>query len=278
MKWTWVWLAVCCASLVCAAAEQTYETYYSPALKPEEIQEIIAPIIGTAGRSVIVRSRNQLIVLATADQHRQIAALLKDVGVTAAPKNVRIEVTLLDAGQGDDRALAVTGTVSWTGGRPRRSGGGARTEYQTTTESSDVRQVLMVGSGRQASLFIGEEVPFLDPVLEYARQWGYVKGGVEIKQVGAKLVVEPTVIGDGPLINLRLTPELSGLVDGKSRDIRLIKATSELTVQDGQTIEWAGLGENKDFYNKFLVGMDRSGRQRSLRISLTPHIVESGSR
>jgi hypothetical protein len=66
---------------------------------------------------------------------------------------------------------------------------------------------------------------------------------------------------------------LSGLSDDGGRSIRYTRAATEVTVRDGQTFELGGLGGRNDFLSKFLVGVDRRGNTRSLKITATPHII-----
>ena len=80
------------------------------------------------------------------------------------------------------------------------------------------------------------------------------------------------------MIRIRLTPELSGLVDGNVLHTRFSGVATEVVVQHGQTFQIGGLDKDNDFYSRFLVGFDRSGGQQKLNITLTPHIVGPAGR
>ena len=88
--------------------------------------------------------------------------------------------------------------------------------------------------------------------------------------------MEPLVIGDGPTIRVRLTPELRGLVNGNPYRTKFTTVATEVVVSDGVPFGLGGLKENKDFYSRFLVGVDRSGNRQTLDIELTAHIVPVG--
>jgi type II secretory pathway component GspD/PulD (secretin) len=139
--------------------------------------------------------------------------------------------------------------------------------------SSSTAQQILVSSGRQASIFVGETVPHLEWIMDYGLQAGIFTERMEWQTVGASLVVEPFVVGDGPMIRVRLTPELSGLVNGNPHRKRLTQVSTEVVVREGVPFGLGGLSENKDFYSRFLVGIDRRGNSQSLDIELVAHIV-----
>jgi hypothetical protein len=76
------------------------------------------------------------------------------------------------------------------------------------------------------------------------------------------------------MIRIRITPELSGLVNGHSLRTRFSRVATEVVVQNGQTFQIGGLDRDTDFYSRFLVGVSRSGSQQSLDILLTPRIMD----
>jgi type II secretory pathway component GspD/PulD (secretin) len=144
---------------------------------------------------------------------------------------------------------------------------------KTTTTSDNTTQLLVVSSGRAASLFVGTEVPYLDYLTDYLLSQRVLTERIAWERVGAQLVVQPTIIGEGPNINIKLYPQLSGTVGGKPYTRQLIELATELEVADGRTLQIGGLGRHADFYNRFLIGVQRDGSTQSLNISLTPHIL-----
>ena len=238
--------------------------------------EMVRKVIGPTGTVTLDELNRRLIVMATDEQHAQLAGVLTQLNV--APKNVRIEVRFNEASTRRHSGAGVTaggGIVLGSGGTRTTLAVLPRLESTTTVLSSDVTQTLLVMSGREAALRVGESVPYAEWLLDYGFQWGYLQERIAWRDVGASLVVEPTVIGNGPMIQVRLTPELSGLVDGNPYHIRISRVATEVTVQDGQTIQIGGLNKDEDFYSHFLVGFDSGGNQQSLDISLTPSIVSA---
>jgi type II secretory pathway component GspD/PulD (secretin) len=132
----------------------------------------------------------------------------------------------------------------------------------------------MVQSGSESVLFVGSQVPNLEWLMDYGLRTGCVVRGPAWQRVGAYLRVRATVLGDGSTVALRIMPELSGPVAGTTEFVRFANVATEVTVKNGQTVELAGTGENKDFYSRFLIGVDKSGFSRQIRISATPMILE----
>ncbi|MDD4873270.1 MAG: hypothetical protein PHR77_22165, partial [Kiritimatiellae bacterium] len=147
---------------------------------------------------------------------------------------------------------------------------------QSTIITDNNNQTVVVKSGKQASIFMGHEVPFYQWLVDFGLKWNYIniiEQKFEMKQVGSALVVEPVIIGRGPLISIRLIPEISGVVDGKPHRIQYTRVATEITVKNGETVTIGSFGKNSEFYSKFLVGTDRQGNNRGVQVKLTAHIL-----
>lgn len=269
-------LLLAVVSLVPAESAQTHFAIYK--VWPSNLDALAAVaraiVTGGDGKVIVDAANNRLLVRATKEQQAQIAALAKELNVP--PKNVRIEVRMQGAGTQAESgfgARASGGVVVSTRGTGGHLTIKPTVRHQKTTQSSDVRQTLLVASGREAVLNVGERVPYLDYFVQYGRRHGYFQGQVSWQEVGARLIVKPTVIGDGPLISVTLIPELSGRVGGDPRRIRFAEAATQLTASDGQPISIGGLGSSSEFNNRFLVGFNKAGGVRSLTITLTAHIM-----
>jgi len=264
-----------CAVAAAAEPQTHFKVYKLPFSDVAKIGAIAKSLVSENGKVVVDADGKRLIVLATAEQHAQIAGLVKELNVP--PRNVRIVVRFLDTATQTESAFGVRGsggvliTERGTHGRLKLK---PQLKHQRTDMSSNVQQTLMVASGREGAIHIGKKVPYLEYFVQWGHRYGYFEGQVAWQSVGSRLVVTPTVIGDGPLISVKLTPELSGLVDGDPFRVRFTQAATDVTVSNGQTINIGGLGSNADFYNKFLVGYDSAGNVRSLNITLTAQILD----
>ncbi len=234
-------------------------------------EPIARGIVSPGGSVVLDAKNNRLLVFATADEHEKLAAMASEL--SAPPKVVRIEVRH----SGGGRQAESGASLGLSGGAP---GGGIRLRPTLTHSTTDVRdntvQTLTVASGRSATLHVGEDVPYAGWLVTQALDWGLVQQVVQWQRVGAFLAVEPTVIGEGPqaLIRVRLTPELSGTVDGNPYRIRYQRAATEVVVAPGQTLQVGGAAQSREFYSRFLIGTARGGAHHAVTIELTPTIVE----
>ena len=273
--WCAIILFALTARVSCAQQEQSrFEVYSLGFADAQSAVEMVKAIVGPTGSVSLDETNRRLLVVATGERHAQVADMMRKLN--DPPKNVRIEVRFIGSSRQQDEGAGIEAA-----GGIVRSEGITRTtikvkpriENTTIKASSDVAQLLLVASGRQGVLRVGESVPYVDWFVDYSLRCGYLQQRINWKDVGASLIVEPTVIGDGPLIRIRLTPELSGLVDGNIYQTRFSRVATEVVVQDGQTFQIGGLDKDNDFYSRFLIGFNRSGDRQALNISLTPHIM-----
>ena len=54
--------------------------------------------------------------------------------------------------------------------------------------------------------------------------------------------------------------------------MRFSAVQTEVIATDGESIDLGGLGNNSEFYQRFLVGVGKGGATESLRIRLVPRI------
>ncbi len=242
----------------------------------EALEEYTAAMIGDEGRFVIDRSGRRLIIAASPEQHRKIAELLD--ALDQPPRNVLIDVRFIETGREHQSGLEIGGDGEIVLGGPGTAGTivlGTMVHHRTADMSLDTSMNLLVSSGREGLLQIGERVPYLDWIVDYGIFTGTIASGVEWQQVGAYLAVEPTVIGNGPFVEIVLTPRLSGLVNDSPYHVSFSEISTEVTVRDGESFNLGGMAAEKDFYSRFLVGVDRSGSRRSIDIQLTPRIQDA---
>jgi len=250
----------------------------------EGLKEVVEELVGKGGRVIYYKQGDQLIVSTTDDKHKVIAAVVKntpDKRVDAAkmPRNIRIDVHFIET----TREKRYGGRVE-ASGKVKVTRRGTRTHYKfspsvhgrSSTGSMNARQTLVVRNGGTARLKVGEEVPFYEWLMDYSFANQYIEQRFEMREVGASLLVEPTLIGDGPLIQVKLIPEMSGLVNGQVNRIRYKQVATDVTVRDGGTITIGGLAKNKEFYEKFLAGAERGGFSSGLNITLSARIMPIG--
>ncbi|MBM3859260.1 MAG: hypothetical protein FJ395_06375 [Verrucomicrobia bacterium] len=271
-RWFCVWL--CCLAVVHAQAARVFRVHVLMFAEPSLAVEQARGIVGAEGKVTLDEPRNRLLVMATEEQHRQIADLIKQVSVP--PKNIQIQVRINDSGAATARGMSVTdarGGIVIGGGiqvQGEVRGFGRDTSVQTSQDSA---QIITVSSGRRGSINVTEEVPFVDWFLEYGVRWGYLQAGVVWRQVGSRLLVEPRVVGDGKMIQVKLIPELSYFADNQRCSTIFINAASEVLVANGQEFRVGSTAQNREFMSKFLIGYDRNRQQRAVDIVLKAIIL-----
>jgi len=264
----------CLFSIAQEAPPTTFKTYSFGFSDPVSVEQTLQALVGPDGNVVIDEANQRALVVATEEEHARIAEVMKQLN--HPPKNVRIEVRFEGAGAASDTRFGISGAGRVT----RKSGMSSTTitvqpqiQSSSLTHSANVMQTLLVASGRTGMLRVGEEVPYLDWLMSYGLHAGYFQSELKWQKIGSYLIVEPVVVGDGPMIRIRLTPELRGLVDGNPYHTKFAGVSTEVMVLDGQTFQVGGLAKDADFYSRFLVGVGRSGVTESMQIYLTPHIV-----
>lgn len=217
----------------------------------------------------------KLFIRASEKQHKEITSLIKELDIKR--KNVRIDVKFVGSGQQYDGGASLNpqgGVIYNKNGFSSNIAVKPSLHSTSTTTSSSTTQILMAMSGTRASLRIGEKIPYLSWIMDYGYRYGVVAANVEWQDVGSFLSVEPTIIGDGPMIRVKLVPELSGMVEGRYNQIRFVQAATEVTVRDGESVQIGGENKNSEFLSHFLVGFDKQGSSSTLNIVLTPRIMD----
>ena len=256
----------------------SFELYSLPFADVDSTAQSVRSLVGEGGSVVEDKPNRRLLVVTTVEKHKQLAAIIGKLNVP--PKNVRIQVEFRGASREQAQGFGVGGE-----GEVVRSEGLTRTsikiqpriQNQTVSISSRVSQSLLVASGREGLIHIGERVPYIEWIEDWGLRSGYFQQKINWQRVGSGMVVEPLVMGDGPMIRVRLTPELSGLVDGHPYRVRFARVSTEVMVANGQAFQIGSLDKDSEFYSRFLVGADNAGIQQTLQIFLTPQIMDSAA-
>ncbi len=256
-----------------AAPPSTTNAYFASygmiAVDSEETAAALQEMVGDRAKLTYYKPNNKLLVYGPPEAHQLLREALRELNVP--PRNVRIEVDF-----DEQRSTSATEvSVGASGGVvvTRAGVGGTvritpRAASHTTEGTSQTRQQLLVRSGSEASLRVGEEVPFVNELIVWGRRYGYIAQEVTLRNVGASLVARAQIIGKGPLVQITLTPELSGVTTGRSRRIRFTHVATSLTVRDGEPIMIASFDEHADFYRLFLAGIGRTHDATSKQITL----------
>jgi len=264
---------------VCGAQDRRFEVYPLGFADTASAVASARALVGPDSRVTLDAAGNRLLVVATAAEHEQLAAL--SAQLVQPPRNVRIEVRFDDRETSSVREGGVSGAgtvVVGPGGTGGRIVLRPRVEVSDATRDARTAQELLTASGRAATLRVGESVPHLEWLMDYGWRSGWLTQRVVWQDVGAFLLVEPLVIGAGPDIRVRLTPQLRGRAAGRPYEQRFTELAIEVVARDGETIRVGGLKKDDQFYDRFLVGVRREKQSRRLDIELTPHILDAAGR
>ncbi len=158
---------------------------------------------------------------------------------------------------------------------------------------------LVTASGKEASSFIGVEVPIIKATSIGSAGSTSVNASIEFRQTGVLLKMTPTVRPDGEQIMIHLTAEISGVDTSVGLSIpvgtqtivvpgfKSREATTEVTAASGETVVIAGLLQAEDSNTMSQVpglgSMPVVGRlfrspqtqatQRELIITITPELL-----
>ena len=190
------------------------------------------------------------------------------------PRNVRIVVTGTSERTARRQGAEVSGGgrvggVRIGGGRfPPESGVAVRGGASRSRSRDETRQELLVMSGGRAEIVVGEEVPYLDWFQVWGQGHGLWQAGVAWKEVGARMIVEPTVVGEGTL-RVRLTPAFTHMVDRRTLTTEVTRLSTEVVIREGEELDLGGIPfSDRQFLERFLVGFDESGETVQTRITL----------
>jgi hypothetical protein len=141
---------------------------------------------------------------------------------------------------------------------------------QAKSEALDI----MVMSGSEATIAIGESVPYVQWFWTYAYNLGYITQNVVFERVATSLCVIPHVRGD--VIRLRVIPQISWFSQKEKGVIKFREAATELEMRSGDSIAIAASSSKDSVINRVLqaryVGAPAGGYG-----SVTAGTIESSS-
>lgn len=256
--------------------DKKFEVYPVGIADFDLIAETAKQMASPEGKVIADAASRRIIVVDKPEVHEQIAKLVKALQVPQ--QNVRIRVRFDDQSSSRRQSLGVGGTVKsgdvtvTTTGDPN-PGIHVKAIDQSGHSSSRTEQELLVVNNGSAALDVTREIPYYEWIYNYGLTLGFWTAETKWKPIGARLRVKPTILGD--TIRIKLTPEVSRLIDAKTVAVSMEKLSTEVIVGNNQEISLGGLpGEVSEFYSKFLVGFDEGGHARSLNIYLKPTIEE----
>jgi type II secretory pathway component GspD/PulD (secretin) len=216
-------------------------------------EALVRAHLSPEGRVFADAPNHRLVVYDRPDVQARVKAALAVLDI--APRNLRIEVT--SSRSETQRRDNLGASVRLGGGAPGVgvSGGSRRATSENTT-----RQEIVVLDGGRAEIRLAELVPEPEWFWSWGRGHGHFVEGTRWRDVGTSLLVEPRVLPDGR-IRVRLTPRFEYWLDQDRRVTEIQELATDVVVSEGQEIDLGGVPlRDESFRERFLLGMDRSGR------------------
>jgi type II secretory pathway component GspD/PulD (secretin) len=277
----------------------------------ETISRLAQPMVaGEKGAVIADTVSNNLVVMGTAELHRQVQSLIDKLD--AAPLVLFIEVELIEVTLGSDANFGVQWNALFNKGRhgvrldspfEENAGtplltygylGSAQLQGLVEALKQDRKSKLLSNprivttSGKTASILIGEKVPYVRRSTSTAS--GGVQQEVEFEEVGIKLNVTPRASRRGDYILIRVHPEVSEVLDKAVQGVPRIgtrEATTTVATRNGETVVIGGLiRENRQSirdkipvlgdisFLSWIFGRSASQSIRTeLLVFITPHVI-----
>lgn len=265
------------SALAPAQETRVVRTYPVYGADPALLVQAATELLGTNATISHVAARGLILVTAPEADQSKVAFLFKEINRPAS--NIRVDVSVVDVGSSGNTGVTVDGNTkvarSSRGTRSSSTRMKVQLEQQKSNSDELNSQSILVQSGSDASIFIGEDVPYADWIVTYGRINGYLTQEFETVRVGSSLSVHPSVVGAGPMINVILTPEVSAMAGGIFRRVKYTKLATTVTVRDGETVTIGAFANDKDFSSRFLVGGSRGGETRAIQVRLKATIQKS---
>jgi len=253
-----------------SASDRTLVIYSTRGADAHAMTEVAQGVLGTEGRVIPDPAGGRILILAPPDKHTQLRGMFEQS--TATMQNVQLTIRFTENQQQEDAGAALEGSVT-IDNQGTRYNLRPSVYQQNTSLSQDMQQMLVTTSGREASLRIGESLPYLEWTVDYSR-FHLVHVGTRWQEVGAFLVFQPIIQPDGETILIRLTPEIRGRTPDANREsYRFTALQTEVIARNGQTLHIGNWSEANTIYNRFLIGRTRQARSTDLNIQITPRIL-----
>ncbi|MFP6907310.1 MAG: hypothetical protein VCG02_18980 [Verrucomicrobiota bacterium] len=238
------------------------------------VEQVIRELVEGEYKRAFDRRRQVLLVSAPDAIQQKIVDILQQVDRPV--RNVQVQVTFKGQAEHSDKGASVSGDgVIVDRGGKRKGFFTIRPEltYQSESRTTRTQQLVTTRSGGEARLQISTEVPYL----EWLIRWNTAQARVNWQSVGSYLVVQPVIVGEGTgeRVKIKLTPELSGMVDGKPHAIRYARVSTDIIARNGETIKIGGHISSNEVFKRFLFGVDQHGRHEITDITVTPTILDS---
>lgn len=263
--------SMCLPFPLSAKTEQELVVYGTLGTDIQVMTEVANAILAGEGKAIPDKNGARILILTSPEKHAALKQAFEQN--TANIQNVQLTVQIQTQKNEDQNAASVSGAITVT---PDGTSVQVRPsfQYQSTETSENTQQLLVTTSGKEATLRIGEVIPYLEWTIDTARFHPAIHVGTRWQEVGAFLKFKPVIQQDGQTIHLQVTPEIRGKnPNGEPLAYSLTSIQTELVAQNGQTIQIGNWSEANQLYQSFLIGRSKTDQNKNVTINITPRIL-----
>jgi len=225
------------------AQEMSHKVFRISNCKAESMVPVAQLYLSPGGKIVVDERTNALIVKDYPENLAQIEAILKDTDVPTP--QVVVNVKFL----GNEKSST---TGIYAGAKKTKNGWviAAQPNISGSDSSISTSMKLMIMSGSDGFIKMGEQIPYTQWFYQYCLGRGYIGQAVVFKEVSTGFFVSPQVMEDHIVVSIA-----PGIYyhDGKNRNmIRFVECQTTVSVKDGQTVV-IGVGNTKEESTNLLI-------------------------
>jgi type II secretory pathway component GspD/PulD (secretin) len=274
------------ATTLFADVRKKYKMIPLQSIQFATVKKICEPMLSPGGKLVYERSRKSVLIYDTPEKIAKIEQFIKSAD--RPPVNIRIE--LIRQSTAPSRNVYIGQTPKRSSRYSKKypakvtiKGGKANIKFynknltgkkhqnfhisdRSSTVNRNISSFIMTASGEPASLWVGTSM--IDPSwLRASRRHPTViivdgtaptvieapPDDIKYSDVGVSLQVLPTYYDSG-LINVKIYPEISYLVGGKKKSVKVETLITQVTVRSGQRVFIGGVMSAKSTQYRELFG------------------------
>ncbi len=274
-------------------AKKKYKMIPLQSLQFSTVKKICEPMLSPDGKLVYEQSRRSVIVYDTPEKIAKIEDFIRTAD--RPPVNIRIQLTRQSTAPGSNFYIGETpgkksGYIKKYSPKVKIKGGNANIKFysndlkntnhqsfritdQKSIENRNISSFIMTASGQPASLWVGTSR--VDPgwlrAVRHNPKVIIVTGSAptviesmpdepQYTNIGVSLQVLPTYSDNG-MIHVQIYPEISYLVGGKRKNVKVESLTASVTVRNGQRVNIGGVMSAKSSQYSELFGRNFFSRK-----------------
>lgn len=255
-------------------SEEQMQLYPADFIDRDAFREAVISFLGNKKKIIYNKRNREFMIFADNNQHKQINDIYKKI--ESDLKMIRVVISKKSSLIENKRGGLKTGAEISLKNREVRSM--VNFKYKFTTDkkslSSDSSQTLLVLTGHDAFIEVGEYSPHEDWFINFGINNGFISRGLRYQFSGSRVLIRPTLLNDGRIL-LTIVPEYSLLCGDKNNSIRVTSLQSEIIVSEGEVFKLTENEQNNEFYDLFFQSRSPAGTFQKDELWVRAYIVDS---